>query len=76
MTQAIEVMDEFGHRELSGMAWDLAVLTHSEAGDLDQDSFGEVQRRDMFGRKQWCERKAAPGFLDVLRHLISLDHLH
>lgn len=40
MTQAIEVMDEFAHRELSGMAWDLAVLAHSEAGDLEQDSFG------------------------------------
>ena len=37
--QTIHVMDGFGHRELSGMAWAMTVLSHEEA-----ERNGEVMR--------------------------------
>jgi len=40
--QTIHVMDGFGHRELSGMAWAMTVLSHDEA-----DVFGCLLKPDM-----------------------------
>ena len=61
--QTIHVMDGFGHRELSGMAWAMTVLSHEEA-----ERNGEVMRgsRDVCWSQIWqgmevpfagCEQK-------------------